>query len=95
MKAHFNIAEHFPKHLFWDMDASKLSLKKDKSIIIPRALFATTQESFETDIKNLESLYSKTDILAVLKATTEHISNEVCTMVARRYHSKPFLRYSL
>lgn len=95
MKAHINIAERFPKHLFWDMDASRLSVKRDKTIIIPRALFATTQESFETDIKKLESLYSKKDVLIVLKATKEHISNEVCTLIAKRYHAEPFLRYSL
>jgi len=40
------------------MDYSKLNLSKDKSIIIPRAFFATTPETFETDIQKLEELYS-------------------------------------
>ncbi|WP_410504061.1 hypothetical protein [Galbibacter sp. BG1] len=77
------------------MDPSRLSIKEDKTIIIPRALFATTKESFESDILKLEHFYPKKEILSVLKNTKEHISNEVCRLVAKRYHSKPFLRYSL
>lgn len=50
MKEKVNIATIFPKHLFWDMDHSKLNLSRDKDIIIPRALFATTTETFITDI---------------------------------------------
>lgn len=77
------------------MDANKLSLKRDKGIIIPRALYATTKESFEMDILKLESFYSKNEILSVLKNTKELISNEVCVMVAKRYNTKPFFRFSL
>ncbi|MGO2103499.1 MAG: DUF6922 domain-containing protein [Psychroflexus halocasei] len=95
MSKQINILKKFPKHLFWDMDASKLSLKEDKAIIIPRALFATTQTSFESDIKRLEEFYSKKEILSTLKNTRELISNELCTLVAKRYQVKPFFRYSL
>lgn len=95
MEKQINIAKNFPKYLFWDMDANKLSIKKDKSIIIPRALFATTRTSFEKDIQKLEKLYSHKEIISVLKNTKEQISNEVCTLVAKRYNTKPFLRYSL
>lgn len=70
-------------------------LKKDKSIIIPRALFATTKNSFEKDIRKLENLYSHKEIVSILKSTKEHISNEVCTLVAKRYNTEPFFRYSL
>lgn len=77
------------------MDANSLSIKKDKSIIIPRALFATTKTSFEKDIQKLEKLYSHKEIVSILKNTKEQISNEVCTLVAKRYNTKPFLRYSL
>lgn len=95
MKQSVNIATIFPKHLFWDMDHSKLNLSKDKDIIIPRALFATNEETFATDIIKLEQFYSKTIILKYLKTTKERISNEVCAMVAERYNVKPFLRFSL
>lgn len=95
MRSEINIAKQFPKHLFWDMDASRLSLQKDKAIIIPRALYATTHDSFEKDIQRIEELYSKKDILNILKSTKELISNEVCTLVAKRYKVRPFLRYSL
>lgn len=95
MKQRVNIATIFPKHLFWDMDHSKLNLSKDKDIIIPRALFATTPETFETDILKLEELYSTKDIVKYLKATTENISNKVCLSVSKRYKVKPFLRFSL
>nr|WP_281239965.1 hypothetical protein [Flavobacterium praedii] len=77
------------------MDPSKLNLSKDKSIIIPRALFATTPDTFETDIQKLETLYSAKDIVKYLKLTTENISNKVCISVAKRYNVKPFLRFSL
>ncbi|UAB83992.1 hypothetical protein INR75_17750 [Zunongwangia sp. SCSIO 43204] len=95
MEKHVNIAKRFPKHLFWDMDANILSVEKDRSIIIPRALFATTKNSFEKDIQNLEKLYSKNEITSILRNTKEHISNEVCLLVAKRYKIKPFFRYSL
>ncbi len=95
MKQSANIAKIFPKHLFWDMDHSKLNLLMDKNIIIPRALFATTPETFETDILKLETLYSTKDIVKYLKLTTENISNKVCLSVAKRYNVKPFLRFSL
>lgn len=95
MKTQSNIAKTFPKHLFWDMDVDKLSAKRDKAIIIPRALFATTQDSFEQDIQKLETLYPKKEILYILKNTKELISNEVCKLVAKRYQVKPFLRFSL
>ncbi|MGQ7947169.1 DUF6922 domain-containing protein [Flavobacterium sp. WC2509] len=95
MKQSINIATIFPKHLFWDMDPNKLNLSKDKSIIIPRALYATTPDTFETDIQKLETLYSAKDIVKYLKLTTENISNKVCISVAKRYNVKPFLRFSL
>ena len=93
MKQSINIATIFPKHLFWDMDHSKLNLSSDKDIIIPRALFATTPETFATDILKLEQYYSQTIILKYLKTTKERINNEVCAMVAKRYNVPTFARF--
>ncbi|SHM88519.1 hypothetical protein SAMN04488057_104224 [Cyclobacterium lianum] len=45
------------------MDHSALDFERDKDIIIPRALFATTPETFDTDIATLENLYSRKQIL--------------------------------
>lgn len=89
-----NITTIFPKYLFWDMDYSKLSLKKDKDIIIPRALFASTRETFVSDIERLENFYSTNEILDTLKSTKERISNNVCELVAQRYQSPKFSRFS-
>ena len=90
-----NITAIFPKHLFWDMDYSKLNLRKDKDIIIPRALlFASTRETFVTDIERLENLYSTNEILDTLKSTKERISNSICELVAKRYHTEKFSRFS-
>ena len=75
------------------MDHSKLNLSKDKDIIIPRALFATNEETFTTDIIKLEQFYSKNIILKYLKITKERISNEVCAMVAKRYNVPTFARF--
>lgn len=52
MKNKVNIATIFPKHLFWDMDCDKLSLEKDKAIIIPRAMYATTPDTFSKTLKD-------------------------------------------
>ena len=41
----------------------------------------------------IEELYSRTQIVKELQKTKERISNEVCKLVARRYHVKQFLRY--
>ena len=93
MKQSVKIATIFPKHLFWDIDHSKLNLSRDKDIIIPRALFATNEETFTTDIIKLEQFYSKNIILKYLKTTKERISNEVCAMVAKRYNVPTFARF--
>jgi len=95
MKQKVNIAEIFPKYLFWDMDHSKLDLVKDKAIIIPRALYATTPKTFEDDILVLEELYSPSDIIKYLKLTTETISNKVCKSVSERYNVPEFQRFAL
>jgi hypothetical protein len=75
------------------MDHSKLHLSRDADIIIPRALFATNEETFATDISILEQYYSKNTILKYLKTTKERISNEVCAMVAKRYNVPTFARF--
>ncbi|GAA3623357.1 DUF6922 domain-containing protein [Flavivirga jejuensis] len=93
MKARVDISKVFPNHIFWDMDSSKLSIKRDKNIIIPRALYATNEDSFPKDIKVLEEYYSKRDIVQILKHTKENISNQVCILVSKRYNIKPFYRY--
>lgn len=95
LKATKDITKIFPKHLFWDMDYSKLSIKKDKDIIIPRALYATTKDTFTKDIATLESLYSKKEILSCLRNTKERISNKACVMVAKEYNVTPFYRYAV
>lgn len=95
MQRRIDISKVFPKHVFWDMDSSKLSLKRDKDIIIPRALYATNKDSFIKDIKVLEEYYSKREIIDILKHTKENISNQVCELVSKRYQTKPFYRYAI
>ncbi len=95
MKRSRNISSVLPKHLFWDMDVNALSFDKDKDIIIPRALFSTTEESFDKEISTLESLYSKDEIISTLKNTKERISNKVCLMVSNKYSIEPFYRFKV
>jgi len=90
-----DISKVFPEYVFWDMDSSKLSLKRDKYIIIPRALYATTKDTFPKDITVLESYYSKREIVDILKHTKENISNQVCELVSKRYNTTPFYRYAV
>lgn len=77
------------------MDYHKLHSEKDKDIIIPRAMYATTADSFEDDIQKLERIYSEKDILNYLKNTKEIISNEVCALVSKRYNTKSFSRFRI
>ena len=93
MRTHRNIAEIFPNYLFWDVDSSKLDVQRDRALIIPRALYMTTQDSFPTDIAKLEQLYSSKQIVEQLKSTKEKISNDVCRMVAERYSIPLFYRF--
>ena len=95
MKNKNTILSFLPTHLFWDIDVDKLSIKRDKDIIIPRMLFSTTKESFESEISILEKIYSKDDIIESLMQTKERISNEVCSLVADKYAIKPFKRYAI
>lgn len=89
-----NLADILPKHLFWDVDMTKLNPKRDKDLVIPRALFATTEATFDEDIMRLENLYSKNEILKTLMTTKERISNTVCELVAKRYKAKTFFRFA-
>ncbi len=93
MKSVDNIAVMFPKELFWDLNVSRLDIQGDKDLIIPRALYATTENTFSQDISRLECLYKRSEIVKQLKSTKERISNKVCTMVAQRYHVRHFSRY--
>ncbi|TXD49220.1 DUF6922 domain-containing protein [Polaribacter sp. IC073] len=88
-----NISEVFPKQAFWDMDCSRLSIERDKAIIIPRVLMTTNEASFSKDIAIVESVYNTNEIYSTLKETKERISNNVCRMVSKRYKKPTFLRY--
>ena len=95
MNKQVDISTIFPKHLFWDIDYSKLNIDKDKDIIIPRALYATIPETFEKDMQILESLYTREDLVECLKNTKELITNSVCEMVAKRYNIAVFYRFKI
>lgn len=95
MKQNINIATIFPKHLFWDMDYNKLNLKTDLDSIIPRAMYATTKDTFDQDIEKLEQFYTKEQIIEHLKSTKELISNQVCVLVSKRYNVEQFYRFKL
>lgn len=75
------------------MNYENLDTRRDKDIIIPRALYMTNQNSFNSDILKLENLYSPSQIIEQLKNTKELISNEVCEMVAKRYSIPVFHRF--
>jgi hypothetical protein len=94
MKKRVDLSQIFPKYVFWDGDPSRLDVKRDLGLIIPRALFATDEDNFETNIQKLENLYTKEVILSTLQNTREMISDKVCEMVAKRYHVPTFYRYA-
>lgn len=93
MKTKVDIANVAPKKVFWDMDVNKLSVKRDKEVIIPRMLLATNEKTFKKDIASVEKVFTANEIYSILKNTKERISNQVCRMVATRYNKPTFLRY--
>jgi len=76
------------------MRMEQLDPEKDMAIIVPRALYFTTPQTFDTDIERLEKIYNKREILHNLKTTREPISNKVCELVAHRYHVPTFHRFN-
>jgi len=88
-----DISQIFPNYLFWNVNPKNLDIQDDKDFIVPRALMATTVDTFTKDIEPLEQLYSIAQIVSVLQKIKERISNEVCMLVTRRYHVKLFLSY--
>ena len=91
VKHSINIATIFPKHLFWDMDYSKLNLSKDKSIIIPRAFFATTPETFETDIQKLEELKGQKKVEEAERGKFKIVPKFLCMPDTRRHNMRNFM----
>lgn len=75
------------------MNVNKLSVKKEKEVIIPGILLATNEITFKEDIAFIEEIYTANEIYLVLKNTKEHISNQVCKMVSGRYNKPTFLRF--
>jgi hypothetical protein len=88
------ISSIFPKHLFWDVKMDNLDAVRDQELIISRALFTTTEKTFEADIKRLEGLYSHSEIVSNLKRTHERLSLKILDLVANRYHVAKFSRVS-
>lgn len=95
MKNQADILRQFPKAAFWDVELSKLDIAADKDLIIPRALYLTTDQTFEEDIEKLEQLYTGQQILETLKKTRVRVSNHVCAMVARHFNTQPFSRFAI
>ena len=89
LKKQANIATHFPEHIFWDTDVSKLSIKRDKDFIIPRAMHFTSENTFDDDFKRLEKLYSKMEILESLeKADSITIPNIALELASEKLDSE-------
>jgi hypothetical protein len=83
----------FPKYLFWEYKIELLDFTLHKDLIIPRALYFSTKETFEKDIIKLEEFYTKREILQCIHHTKELISNEVCELVANRYNASIHYRF--
>ena len=89
-----NILEILPRESFWDMKFDQLKADRDRSLIVPRALYFTTPQTFDRDIERLEKIYNKTEILKELKSTKEPLSNKLLALVASRYHVPVFNRFT-
>ena len=88
-----SVADIFPEYHFWEYKIDMLDFKKDKDLIIPRALYFSDKGSFDNDVKKLETIYSKKEIISCINKTREAISNEVCELIAKRYNTKINYRF--
>lgn len=75
------------------MDTNKLSVRRDRDIIIPRVLMTTNEATFSEDIALVETVYDANEIYTTLKNTQERISNSVCRLVSKRYNKPAFSRF--
>lgn len=94
VKKNVNIEEILPRESFWDIRVDQLNADRDRALIVPRALYFTTPQTFDRDIKRLEKIYNKTEILKELKSTKEPLSNKLLALVASRYHVPVFKRFT-
>ena len=88
------VSDIFPDHLFWEYKINMLDFKRDKNLIIARALYFSSIKTFSKDIKKIESIYTKKEIAQCIKTTKELISNEVCDLISKRYNTSVKQRFS-
>ena len=88
------IQDILSKESFCDVKFDQLDADRDRSLIVPRALYFTTPQTFDRDIKQLEKIYNKTEILKELKSTKESLSNQLLALVASRYQVPVFNRFT-
>jgi len=93
VKKNVNIEDILPRESFWDIRFDQLNADRDRALIVPRALYFTTPQTFDRDIERLEKIYNKTEILKELKSTKEPLSNKLLALVASRYHVPFFKRF--
>lgn len=96
MKNVTNILEKIPNYFFWDLDVAKLDIQRDKNVIISRILMFSDYSSYSDNILFLESLYTQDEIKRVIIASTERISDEICSLTSKRYNlhiSSKFNKY--
>jgi len=89
-----SVSDIFPEYLFWEHKIELLDFANHIDLIIPRALYFTTKETFESNISRLEKIYPPKDILKCIQNTKEMISNEVCELVAKRYNVPVKFRFT-
>ncbi|WP_373283991.1 DUF6922 domain-containing protein [Psychroflexus planctonicus] len=81
-----NILRNIPNYYFWDLDVSKLDIQKDCHVIISRILMFSDYSNYNKNILFLEDLYCKETIQRVLSNTFERIPDDICQLLAKRYH---------
>ncbi|AEW87271.1 DUF6922 domain-containing protein [Flavobacterium columnare] len=87
MKKTVNILEKIPNYVFWDLDVTKLNIHKDSDVIISRILMFSDFSNYSDNILFLESLYTEETIKRVIIASTERISDEICSLTSKRYNT--------
>ncbi len=86
MKKTVNILEKMPNYIFWDLDVTKLNIQRDSDVIISRILMFSDFSNYSDNILLLESLYTEETIKRTIIASTDRISDEICSLTSKRYN---------
>lgn len=89
VKGMVNILDFFPQRMFWEYHAEDLSIEEDKELIIERVLNRSLSIELLKNLRILDSLYKREQIIEVALGSSEIYGNETIEIIATYYGLNP------